>query len=146
MRIIKLKKNLAGFGVVLGLVAGVGGAFWVIESHWLTSAERGAAQTALTAIDNLQDAGPVSDEDFDAKVDQAEQAVEAAQLAASTSRDQNVAYALMRYLGSTVKEQDTMRMQNRGSAEQGPEFDAQPLSAEFTIRHSLSSSLHQTLN
>jgi hypothetical protein len=148
---MKLKKNIVGLGVAVGLaVAGVGG-FFAIEACWLTSSERGAAQTALAAIDQLQNVGSVSDEDFSARADQAEQAIEAARQAAVTNRDQDVAYALMRYFGSTIKEQDTMRMEIRAersstSADRDPASDPQLHTAEFATRHSLSSSLHETLD
>lgn len=145
------KKSLVRFGKVFGIVALVAGAFAAYQLCWLTSAERGAAQSALTAADGLQASNALSDEEFDAKAVQVEETVENAREAAFTVRDQKVAFALARYLGSIEVEQGAIR-QNRAQGENaGPAgryvlADNSLLAGRSAATRSLSLSLHETLD
>ena len=147
---MKSKKSLVRIGMALGIVAAVVGAFAAFENCWLTSSERDAAQSALVAVDGLQTSNLVTDEEFAAKAKQAETSVEIAQETALTVRDQNVAFALARYLGSIEVEQGDIRMQNRAQ-----QADADPVGRYVLVQmpadrsaatRSLSLSLHKELD
>ena len=61
------------------------------------------------AIDGLQSFDAVNDDDYDAKVHDVQATVENARQSAATFRDQQVAFALLQYLGSVETERETMR-------------------------------------
>jgi hypothetical protein len=146
------KKRLVRFGIAFGIVALGVGAFAAYELCWLTSAERNTAQTALVAVDGLQTSGALSDEEFDVKAKQVEQTVETAQQAALTVRDQKVAFALARYLGSIEVEQGAIRTQNRALREDADPAgryllaDSSLYAGRSAATRSLSLSLHETLD
>jgi hypothetical protein len=149
---MKSNKRWVRTGIALGIaVLGVG-AFAAYQLYWLTSAEHSTAQSALAAVDGLQTVNALSDEEFDAKAKQAEEAVDAARDAALTVRDQKVAFALARYLGSIEVEQGAIREENRAQR-----ADADPAGRYLTVgsslhpgrsaaTRSLSVSLHETLD
>jgi hypothetical protein len=145
------KKRLVRLGITLGTVAVLAGVFAVYQFCWLTSAERSAAQSALTAVDSLQASNALSDEEFDAKAVQVEETVENAREAAFTVRDQKVAFSLARYLGSIEVEQGAIR-QNRAqgqNAEPAGRYvlaDNSLLAGRSAATRSLSLSLHETLD
>jgi hypothetical protein len=114
---MKLNRRLVRIGIALGIVVIGIGAFTAYQQCWLTSAEHNAAQSALVAVDGLQTVNALSDEEFDAKAQQAEESVETAREAAFTVRDQKVAFALRRYLGSIEVERSAIRMQKRDEAD-----------------------------
>jgi len=135
---VKSKKFLVRFGIGFASALVAFGALVAAECCWLTSAERNSAQAALTAIDNLQNSATFSDEDFDARAQEVQNAVEAARRTAHTARDQQVAFALIQYLGSIESEREAMR--TRGLAQ---EEIAVP---ENATSRTLSLKLHETLD
>ena len=99
------RRILVGLGIV---IAGFF-AWAAVEQYWLTSGERDAAKAALAQIDGLQDFTSLSDQDFDARVKQAEAKVETAKHAAVTQRDEGLAFDLEVYLGETRIDRDQIR-------------------------------------
>jgi hypothetical protein len=147
-----LKKKLGRIGIALGIVAAGVGAFTAYQLCWLTSAERDAAHAALAAVDGLQTYNALSDDQFDAKAQQAEETVETAREAALTVRDQKVAFALRRYLGSIEVEQGVIRMQKQAqrdeadSAEGYVLVDSSVHAGRTAATRSLRLSLHEALD
>jgi hypothetical protein len=145
---LKSKKFMVRFGI--GFVAAfvAFGALAAFECCWLTRAERNSAQAALVAIDGLQDFNSLSDDDFDARVQDVQNAVVTARQAAATIRDQQVAFALVRYLSSIEIERNVSRRQQQSDSlgEQELRSDAALHMGQNGIVRSLSSSLHQTLD
>ncbi len=135
---LRSKKFLVRFGIGFGSALVAVGALVAFECCWLTSSERNTAQAALTAIDDLRNFSTFNDEDFDARAQVVQDAVEAARQAAHTARDQQVAFALIQYLGSIEAEHEAMRTRVLTS-----EQIAAPESASS---RSLSLQLHETLN
>jgi hypothetical protein len=91
-------KVLKYVGIGLGvLVAGVA-LFVFVETHWLTARERSTGVTALAQVDALQNFDGMSDAEFDVKVRQAEEKVDAANHAVLTAKDNEVAGCLHFYL------------------------------------------------
>jgi hypothetical protein len=135
---LKSKKFLVRFGIGFGSALVAVGALVGAECFWLTSAERNSAQAALTAIDNLQNSSTFSDEDFDARAQEVQNAVEMARQAAHTARDQEVAFALIQYLGSIEAEHEATRTRVLTSEE--------ITVPESPTSRSLSLKLHETLD
>ena len=75
----------SGLVFVVGFLALNGWHF--VEIHWLTRGERDAAKAALAEIDALQDAGPLSDEEFQVRLKAAEAKVKLAEEQPETYRD-----------------------------------------------------------
>ncbi len=149
---MKSKKSVVRVGIALGIVAVCVGAFAAYELYWLTSAERNAAQSALALVDGLQTVNALSDEEFDAKAKQADEAVDSAREAALTVRDQKVAFALARYLGSIEVEQGAIRIESRGQQANADPAGRYVLvgsslyAGRSAATRSLSVSLHETLD
>lgn len=149
---IKSKRFFVRFGIGFAAAFVVAGTWLVFEFAWLSAGERSAAQPALVAIDGLQNVDVVKDDDYDAKVQQVQKTVENARQSAATFRDQQVAFALLQYLGSIEIEQETIRTsglaQNRIEAPEirglGP-AETTHLTDNAASR-SLSLKLHQALN
>ena len=104
------RKILVGIGIVLGIGVVGFGALFAFERYWLTKGEQNAARTALVQIDALQNAGSISDEDFEARDKQAAQRVEVARQAVQTERDERVADALYAYLPGIETERGNVAM------------------------------------
>ena len=96
------RKILVAFGIVVGLSVLACAVGYEVEVHWLTQGERVATKAALQEIDALQDAGPLSDEEVEARTQRAEAKVRAAENAATTYLDASVEMKLGFYL-VTVK-------------------------------------------
>ena len=100
------RKILVGIEVAVGLLC-----TWnVAELYWITPGERNAARAALVQIDALQNAGSISDEDFEARDKQAAQRVEVARQAVQTERDERIADALYAYLTGIETERGNVAM------------------------------------
>jgi len=148
---LKSKKTLAAIAAAVGIVAFSVCTFAAVQMCWLTPGERDAARAALAAVDDLRTFAAL-DDGADPKLKQAEDAVETARQAARTRRDQDVAFALIQYLGSIEDEQATMS--NEGPAQEPvavpPVHGVQPGDAahftETAISRSLSLKLHETLD
>jgi hypothetical protein len=140
---LKSKQNLVTLATIFGIVISSVCTFAAVQLCWLTPDERDAARSALTAIDNLQNSGLVDGDDAAAQTKQAEDAVETARQAARTSRDQDVAFALIQYLGSIETERQTV--QSQGLTQERIADPAVHLSAAASSR-SLSLKLHETLD
>jgi hypothetical protein len=135
---LQSKKFLVRFGIGFGSALVAFGALVAAECFWLTSAERNSAQAALTAIDGLQNSDAFNDEEFDARAQAVQNSVEAARETARTARDQQVAFALIQYLGSIEAEREAMR--THGLAQE--EFAA----PESVTSRTLGLKLHETLD
>lgn len=135
---LKSKKFLMRFGIGFGSALVAFGALVAAECFWLTGAERNSAQAALTAIDDLQNSAAFSDEDFDAKAQDVQNAVEVARQAAHTARDQRVAFALIQYLSSIESQREAMR--THGLAQEEISVP------ETRTSRTLSLKLHETLD
>ncbi len=149
---INSKKFLVRFGIGFAAAFVVAGTWLVFEFSWLTASERNAAQPALMAIDGLQSFDAVNDDDYDAKVHDVQATVENARQSAATFRDQQVAFALLQYLGSVETERETMRTsglaQNRIEAPEIRDLGPQETThlMDNAASRSLSVKLHQALN
>jgi hypothetical protein len=98
--IIPSRKNLIRIGIVLGILVVVLGIAFVIETHWTTAGERKVANDALAKIDAMQNLVQANGNDFETRDQQAKQIVEAADRAAWTIRDRQVAFLLSFYLSN----------------------------------------------
>jgi len=149
---LQSKKTLVTIGAALGIVTVSVCTLAAVQTCWLTPGEQSAARSALTTIDDLRDFGSINGEEADAKVRQAEDAVEAARQTAQTSRDQDVAVGLMQYLSSIELERQAVRTQGTsgGQAEVPAAMQLKPSNAahvtETASSRSLSLKLHQTLD
>jgi hypothetical protein len=84
------RRILVGSAILAALLF-VGYKIWdEVESHWLTRSERTVAKAALQRIDALQNSGPLSDEEFDNRTKDARLAIDAAERAARTRKDELV--------------------------------------------------------
>jgi hypothetical protein len=147
---VNFRKILVRVGIAFGIAACFG-AVAAYELCWLTSGEHRAAESALVQIDALQSFGSLSDENFDAMANKADDAVEIARQQASTLRDQKVAFALMQYLGSTVTKRSTIQMQGLADQQAPPahldlQLNGTMHSTEVAAKRSLSSTLHEALD
>jgi hypothetical protein len=148
---INSKKFLVRFGIGFGAAFVLFGAFVLVEYSWLTAGERQAAQSALAAIDGFQRFDTANDDDFVAKVQDVQAAVDNARRSAATFRDQQVAFSLLRYLGSIEIEQETART-NKVAQDWIEASEIRDLSPAETMRLTdltgrlLSLKLHQELD
>jgi hypothetical protein len=109
------RKILVGFGIVFGVAAIGLGILYAVEVNWLTAGERNAAKAALTQIDALQDAGPLSDAEFKVRQEQTDAKVKAAQDAAETLKDDSTQETLFWYLAAVELERS--KVQFKGQTE-----------------------------
>lgn len=91
--------------LILGLLS-----LYEVETRWLTARERSTARNALKQVDALQSFGSLSDQEFKAKSKRAEIALSAAERAAFTARDKQVAFLLSTYLEGTRTDRDEIQM------------------------------------
>ena len=104
------QKILLGFGIVVCLLLFCSMVWYEVESHWLTKGERIAARVALQRIDALQATDSLSDEEFKIRNDEVNSAIDAAGLAARTSKDEMVAAELiMCFMGTESARMNMMR-------------------------------------
>ncbi|MGA3334578.1 MAG: hypothetical protein ABSC62_10500 [Terracidiphilus sp.] len=104
------RKILVGFAVFVAALFIVFGTWYEFETHWLTIRERVAAKVALQRIDALQNADSLSDEEFKIRRNEVNSAVDAAGLAARTSKDEMVAAELiMCFMGTESARMDMMK-------------------------------------
>jgi hypothetical protein len=104
---------LVVFGVVFAIaVAGCATAY-EIERRWLTQGERSAAKATLAQIDALEDAGPLSDEEFDVRDKRAEAKVRAAKDVAKTLKDNSTQEMLFWYLAGVELERSKIQFKKR---------------------------------
>jgi len=89
------RRILAVLAVILVVTALGFVAWYEIDLHWMTSGERAAAKAALHQIDVLQDAGSLSDEEFKTRRDEGDSAVNAAESAIRTTKDEKTYLALL---------------------------------------------------
>jgi len=89
------RKILVGIGIVVSLLTLGLFAWYEVECHWLTKGERIAASVALQRIDLLQGSDSLSDEEFKVRNDQVNSAVDAAEIAARTTKDELIAADLI---------------------------------------------------
>jgi hypothetical protein len=91
-------KLLVGSGLVTGFcVAGFVG--WnEYEVHWLTSGEREASRAALAEIDSMRGAESLSDEAWEARIQQVRVKIEATRKEVRTYRDTQMEMELNFYL------------------------------------------------
>jgi hypothetical protein len=100
-------------GIVF-VIASVGfGAWHFVEVNWLTPWERSAGRVALTQIDALQDAGPLSDQEFEIRWKQAKEKVQAADGAAVTYRDNSIQMDLYWYFAGVELERSKVQNKKR---------------------------------
>jgi gluconate kinase len=105
------RKILVGLVTVIGLIV-VG--FWVwnkVELHWLTSSERKAARAALADVDSMEDAAPLTDQEWEARKQRVKVEVEATAAAARTYRDTFMEMDLSTYFLKV--EMDHVNLQRR---------------------------------
>ncbi len=88
-------------GVLIGVLVLGSLSFYEIDTHWFSARERNAATAALKQVDVLQSFGSLSDQEFEAKSKEAEAAVHAAEKAAVTERDRQLAFLISMYLEET---------------------------------------------
>src|ERR1700735_4114036 len=92
------RRILIGVVIFIGLIF-VSNWIWTeYELHWITSGERKAAKAALAEIDSLAAAGTLSDQEWEARTQQAKARIEATRRSAKTYRDVFVEDDLSLYL------------------------------------------------
>jgi hypothetical protein len=107
------RKILVVFGIVFAIAVVGFGALYLVEVNWLTRGERSAAKAALVQIDALQDAGPLSDEEFKVRQDQADAKVQAAKDVAKTLKDDSTQEMLFWYLAGVELERSKIQNKKR---------------------------------
>ena len=139
--------------VVLATVVAGFVSWFLLDQHWLTQSERNTGRTALMQIDSLQILRSDSDDkDFDDSMQRTQRAVEAAERAAWTTRDKQIASILSGYLVLISSERDQMKsdrlMQQRHVvfAKSEQDFSEKQKSSEIEVRRLLSVTLHSTLD
>jgi hypothetical protein len=145
------RKILVVTGIVLGILALGIGSLYEVNERWLTPREKSLAKAAFAQIDALQDVASFSDEDFDAKSKDAEAKVKAAQQAAMTVRDEQIAFVLDGYRGEIEDERDNIKMQKLMQERHVPikssgrSFE-ETLNTQVEVAKFLRSVLHRTLD
>jgi len=111
------RRILAGFCIGIGLCI-VGFVAWDrFEVHWLTSGEREAARAALAEIDSIEAAGPLSDQEWEARAHQVRAKVNASAAAARTYRDTFVEMDLSLYFLKVETDRANLQRHTAGKRE-----------------------------
>lgn len=146
------RKILVGLAAFIGVVLIVFGIRYEVEVHWLTDGERLAARIALQRIDAFPNVDSISDEEFNTLNDEVDSAVEAAGVAARTSKDQMIAARLIicsMGIGSHRFAMIKQRMIQQGELHQAPndrELDDPGKRFADTVVQQSCLQLHKELN
>jgi multidrug resistance efflux pump len=132
------QKILAGLAIVACAVLLVVWIWNQIELHWLTSGEREAARAALSQIDSLHDAVPLSAREFQIRSDQSRAKIETARKAARTYRDVTIEMDLEWYLLEAEMEE------RKFQGHEGPQ-EFQRVVPELPRLNEVRSELHKAL-
>jgi hypothetical protein len=125
---------------------------WAVEQYWLTPGERTAARAALAQIDRLQEFGDISNEVFEARMNQAREQIDVADGAAWTHRDKGVARALGFYLDLTKIDQEEaqklqlLRQTHSPLSFKGEEYEVDAAASGKKARLLLRVELHTALD
>jgi len=87
------------------------------ELHWLTSGERKVAKAALAEIDSLAAAGSLSDQEWEARTEQAKTKIEATRRSARTYRDVFMEDDLSLYLIEVLTDRRNVERRRAGRSE-----------------------------
>ncbi len=79
---------LLGFGITVCSLLVTLKVWYEVDSHWLTNGEKAAAKAALQRIDMLQNSNSLTFQEYEVRSKASGIAVDAARLAARTSRDE----------------------------------------------------------
>jgi hypothetical protein len=111
------RRILIGVVIFIGLIF-VGDWIWnEYELHWLTSGERKAAKAALAEIDSLEDTRQLSDQEWEARQQEAKARIEATRRSAKTYRDVLVEDDLSLYLLEVSADHRNLERRRAGRSE-----------------------------
>lgn len=146
------RKILVGVAIFTGALVVTYGIWYEVETHWSTDRERAAAKVALQRIDALQHADSLSNAEFKIRTDEVETALNAAEIAARTKKDELISIELM--MCSMGAESARLKTLKQSWIQQGKihestkdrEFDDQMQRLTDTVVNQSCSQLHKELN